>query len=71
MQARKRKHGCGLTVIILLETIEPPPYPFRFVYSKADRVRVTHRGLRRGLARDLGKWLTEIVTFKPALDSLE
>ena len=27
--------------------------------------------LRRGLARDLGKWLTEIVSFKPALESLE
>jgi hypothetical protein len=27
--------------------------------------------LRRGLARDPGKWLTEIVSFKPALESLE
>ena len=27
--------------------------------------------LRRGLARDLGKWLAEIVSFKPALESLE
>jgi hypothetical protein len=27
--------------------------------------------LRRGLARDLGRWLAEIVRFKPALESLE
>jgi len=27
--------------------------------------------LRRGLARDLGKWFAEIVRFKPALESLE
>ena len=27
--------------------------------------------LRRGLARDLGKWLTEVMCFKPALESLE